>query len=479
MQEIVSGSKNQKKINDILSAADIPTTVKSKALVEKRRNEIIFAAIELFSKTKKGVSRLTLRELAKEAGISHGNIYDYVGSKEDILSLIHDFISGFFKEQIDRSTSGVNEPLEKLLRMAKCDMDISYNRSEAIQMIYQETQALFSNKALLKRVLQGERDHHLRYELVLEEGIRKGLFKDVNVRATANIIKIMVETWALKRWDLKGFVSQSEMEKTCLDLMLYGLLKEKRGTRGRGEEIPLMEGKSALIINGGTELGRAVSSFFLSEGVRLAVYENQRDCRKLIKASNVDESRITVFSAGDHGEMTGSLFRRIADKVSPIDIVIYDIGAGDSSCDPGESVVWSSERLRENMDKAQDLGIHLEKEMMKRQGGRVVYLTPWGWDMFADPIRYETVRAGTIALTETMAKRMAPAKVCVNCIDPGFIAGTRAEKIGKEKPLNAVSHTQITRLSEITDVLEAIRFLVSEAARNMTGQVLELSGGYI
>ena len=98
-------------MNDIPSIADIPTTVKSKALVEKRRNEIIFAAIELFAKTKKGVSRLTLRELAKEAGISHGNIYDYVGTKEDILSLIHDFISGFFKEQIDRSTSGVNEPL--------------------------------------------------------------------------------------------------------------------------------------------------------------------------------------------------------------------------------------------------------------------------------------------------------------------------------------------------------------------------------
>jgi len=61
----------------------IPTTIKSKELVEKRREQIVLAAIKLFAK--KGFHKATLRELSDEAGISHGNIYDYVGTKEDIF----------------------------------------------------------------------------------------------------------------------------------------------------------------------------------------------------------------------------------------------------------------------------------------------------------------------------------------------------------------------------------------------------------
>jgi len=65
----------------------IPTTIKNQKLVEKRREQILLAAIRLFSR--KGFHKTNLRELAEEAGLSAGNIYDYVSSKEDIFYLIH------------------------------------------------------------------------------------------------------------------------------------------------------------------------------------------------------------------------------------------------------------------------------------------------------------------------------------------------------------------------------------------------------
>ena len=60
----------------------IPTKLKSKELVEKRREQIVLAAIKLFAK--KGSTKAILRELSDEAGISHDNIYDYVGTKKAI-----------------------------------------------------------------------------------------------------------------------------------------------------------------------------------------------------------------------------------------------------------------------------------------------------------------------------------------------------------------------------------------------------------
>jgi len=55
------------------SMCEIPTTNKNKKLVEKRREQIVLAAIKLFSQ--KGYYRTTLKDLSEAAGISYGNIY--------------------------------------------------------------------------------------------------------------------------------------------------------------------------------------------------------------------------------------------------------------------------------------------------------------------------------------------------------------------------------------------------------------------
>ena len=75
----------------------IPTKVKNKKLVEKRREQIVLAAIKLFAQ--KGFHKTSLRDLAEEAGISHGNFYDYIGTKQDIFFLIHEFINRIASEE--------------------------------------------------------------------------------------------------------------------------------------------------------------------------------------------------------------------------------------------------------------------------------------------------------------------------------------------------------------------------------------------
>jgi AcrR family transcriptional regulator len=64
-------------------------TVKSKVevpeLIEKRRGQIIAAAIELFGKN--GYHSTTIRDIAKRAEVSIGTIYQYVSDKEDVLFL--------------------------------------------------------------------------------------------------------------------------------------------------------------------------------------------------------------------------------------------------------------------------------------------------------------------------------------------------------------------------------------------------------
>jgi AcrR family transcriptional regulator len=199
----------------------IPTTIKNKNLVKERRKQIILAAITLIEK--KGFEKTTLRDLSKAAKISHGNIYDYIGSKEDIVLLIHGFMCDLVDNQFEKVWLNVQDPLKRLLEMVKEEFTIQCQWAGAVLVIYQKTHEL--NKALLKRLLKREKNHISKYEIVLKDCIQKGIIRDVNVRVTVNLIKTMIDSWILNRWDLENYISKSKAKKDIINWVLYGLLK--------------------------------------------------------------------------------------------------------------------------------------------------------------------------------------------------------------------------------------------------------------
>lgn len=201
---------------------EIATTIKNEKLVQKRRKQIILAAIKLFSQ--KGFHKATLRELSKVAKISHGNIYDYVSNKEDIFFLIHEFIANTVNDELDKIMKNVAGPVQRLKQMIKVEFEFMNRWADAILLIYQETHIL--NKIFLKKLLKSEREHVSKYEGVLKELTETGVFRDFNIRCIANLIKIMLDSWVLKRWDLRGHVNRTEMESHIIDLLLNGMLKE-------------------------------------------------------------------------------------------------------------------------------------------------------------------------------------------------------------------------------------------------------------
>jgi NAD(P)-dependent dehydrogenase (short-subunit alcohol dehydrogenase family)/AcrR family transcriptional regulator len=453
----------------------IPTTIKNKELVEKRREQIVLAAINLFAK--KGFHKATLRELSEVAGISHGSIYDYVGTKEDIFFLLHEFMDKLATDALHRSMENIDDPFEKLRRMVRSEFNLMYQWADAILLIYQECHIL--DKPLLKRLLKRESAHIRLYEIVLQECIKKGLLLDCNTKAIANLIKAMVDAWVLKRWDLREHVTQSEMERSILDLVFNGLINVK-GSKSRDlEGMDPLEGKVILFVNGETVLGEATSSFLLSKGAKVAIYidgvKGDKDFPALMKKRS---EKVHFYSAKEYGPITQNLLRQIVDDFGPLDIVIQDLGIGNVEIRTSDRDMTSAgQRLETNFSCAQDLTKTLETEMNKNGCGRILYLAPWAWDRYADPLRYETVKRGAITLTQTMAKIMAPSRVTVNCIIPGFIRTIRPSMIEKDLGVELMGEIPLGYLGEISNVLTAVSFLISDSSEYLTGQVLEVAGG--
>lgn len=455
---------------------EIPTRVKSDKLVAKRREQIVRAAIKLFSK--KGFHETNLRELAEESGISHGNIYDYISSKQDIFFLIHEFIHNMAIDKIEKSTESIQDPLEKLRRMLRAEFDLMFEWSDAILLIYRETHIL--SKPLLKSLLERERTHVSKFEQVLSECIERGQIADINVRVVANLIKSMVEAWVVKRWDLRGHIDRIDMEKTIIDLAFSGLLTANNLAQEESREVGDLQGKSVLVLNGGSLLAKAISFSLLTRGAKLALQTNDGlgESREypIPKPEKWQEARI--YSSKNHGELTAKVFERIADDLGHIDIVVHELGINTQEPFSRSGREKSpSDELQDNFLCAQDLAGSIAKEMRKTRSGRLLYLAPWAWDKFLDPIRYQTVTAGAEVLTRAMAQEMSDVSVNVNCIVPGFIGGVRPLSIEKEMSSRATKEIPMGYLGEISDVLDAVWYLISDRSKYVTGQVLRVSGG--
>jgi AcrR family transcriptional regulator len=180
---------------------DIPTQVKNRKLVQRRRRQIIDAAVQLFIEN--GFHRSTTRQIARAAGISIGALYEYVASKEDILYLVCDAIHQETESRVAaamaRVTAGGN-PLAEVIREY---FMVCHRMSDHILLIYQETQSL--PPKWRKRVLENEVRITGIFVSVLARLISSGDLPEMDehsVELVAHNISVLGHMWTFRRWYL-------------------------------------------------------------------------------------------------------------------------------------------------------------------------------------------------------------------------------------------------------------------------------------
>ncbi|MBU2550686.1 MAG: SDR family oxidoreductase [Proteobacteria bacterium] len=438
---------------------DIPTTIKNQDLVKKRRSQIVRAATRLFSK--KGFHKTTIRELAREAGLSQGAIYDYVQSKEDILLMNHQIFAEKSSEILKQGFENIDDPLEKLRRLIRAEVKMMDQWAEFLWMGYREYRHL--PREQLRMVLGHERRHLDFIESVIEEGVRSGRLAPCNVRVVTHFIKVLAETWVLKQWDLRGHADLSEVEDELIRLVFQGLPAENRSGQAAWPDRSSLAGRTALVINGGTPLAMSLVSYLAARGARLSVYlEAGSEAWPAPPAA----PEIRFFSEANDGPLDAGLLRRMASDPGQIDICVHDLGIGAFRPPSGEPErVQVGRRLENNLGRAQDLADVLPDIFPGQGSGRLIYLAPWAWDRLADPVRYETVKSAVTTLTEIMARAMAPSNCTANGIQPGRI---------RVAGLPALDDSPAS-FGTAGDVAHALQYLADESAGYLTGQVLRVA----
>ena len=90
---------------------------------------------------------------------------------------------------------------------------------------------------------------------------------------------------------------------------------------------------------------------------------------------------------------------------------------------------------------------------------------------------YSASKAGLIALTKTAARELGPKGITVNAVAPGMVLTEMTMALGESVRARAQQEAVLPTLPDSSDVASAVLFLLSDYARSITGQVLQVDAG--
>ena len=103
----------------------------------------------------------------------------------------------------------------------------------------------------------------------------------------------------------------------------------------------------------------------------------------------------------------------------------------------------------------------------------------WGLVGSSCEVHYSTAKAGLIGMTKALAKELGPSGITVNAIAPGVINTDMNKNISAEDMEVLKDETPLMRIGEGCDIASAALFLAGEGASFITGDVLNVSGGFV
>jgi 3-oxoacyl-[acyl-carrier protein] reductase len=237
-----------------------------------------------------------------------------------------------------------------------------------------------------------------------------------------------------------------------------------------------LEGKVALVTGGSRGIGAAISRELGSAGARVAVnYRSGKDAAEEV-ASEVGGIALAA-NVGDPAEAK-DLIERVESELGEVDVLVNNAGItrdtliARMSDEEWEEVIETNLRGTFNTCRA------VARKMLRRRSGAIVNMTSVvGLHGNPGQANYAASKAGIIGLTKALARELGSRGVRVNAVAPGYIATELTDVLSEEIRAAILGNTPMGRLGSPEDVAAAVRFLCSDEAAFITGDVLLVDGG--
>ena len=243
----------------------------------------------------------------------------------------------------------------------------------------------------------------------------------------------------------------------------------------------LLEDKVALVTGASRGIGRAIALQLAAEGAKVAInFAGNTAKAEEVKAEIESKSgeALLIQSNVASAEAVDDMVTKIVEKWGKIDILVNNAGITRDNLLMRMKETDFDEVISTNLKGVFNCTKAVSKLMIKQRSGRIVNMASIvGLTGNAGQTNYAAAKAGIIGFSKSAAKEFAARGVTVNVVAPGFIETDMTAVIPEKIKESMLNEIPLGRIGSPNDIANAVKFLVSDEAAYITGQVIRVDGG--
>jgi 3-oxoacyl-[acyl-carrier protein] reductase len=233
-----------------------------------------------------------------------------------------------------------------------------------------------------------------------------------------------------------------------------------------------LEGKTALVTGASRGIGRAIAAELAAAGASVVLgYRSSREEAEALAAEIGGRAVQADVSSADEA-------LRLVEEAGDVDVLVNNAGlTRDGLLARMSDDDWRAV-LETNLSSVFYTCRAVTRPMMRRRAGSIVNISSVvGVHGNPGQTNYAASKAGIIGFTKALARELGSRNVRANVVAPGYVKTRLTDVLPEEATGAMLQATPLGRLGDPEDVAGAVRFLCSDAASFITGEVLLVDGG--
>jgi 3-oxoacyl-[acyl-carrier protein] reductase len=236
--------------------------------------------------------------------------------------------------------------------------------------------------------------------------------------------------------------------------------------------------RNVVVTGGSRGLGLATAQTLARSGFRVIAVA-RRESPQLVAARHALPEAL-LFQPWDLADIAGlsPLAKTLRKEFGPIYGLVNNAAIGTAGVLATLPDARIEELVRMNVTSPMTLTKYLVRPMMAERAGRIVNISSIvATTGFSGLSAYAATKAALIGFTRSLAREVGELGITVNAVTPGFVATDMTHDLDASHHEQIARRSALKRMADAMDVANAVEFLVSDRAANITGTVITVDAG--
>ena len=241
--------------------------------------------------------------------------------------------------------------------------------------------------------------------------------------------------------------------------------------------------KVALVTGASRGIGRSIALELARSGISVAInyLSSEKMAKELLFEIKKFNENVNIYKADVSNEIEVSeMVHKINLDLGEIDILVNNAGISQIGLFTDMTSLERDRMIGVNLIGAMNVTKAVLPSMIHYKRGSIINISSmWGEVGASCEVVYSASKAGLIGFTKALAKELAPSGIRVNCISPGVIDTDMNSELSSTDIKKLIDEIPLNRIGTPDDIAKAVKFLISDNAKYITGQIIGINGGMI